>query len=67
MIVSLAEKNLLALLEVLEAIEPDDAVVLDDATMGAVVDSAFDLLNDLRTPCPPTAAAVLLDEAKDFH
>ena len=60
-----AEKNLLALLEVLNASEPDDAVVVDDASMDAVVDSAFDLLNDLRSPCPPTAAAVLLTEAED--
>lgn len=62
-----AEKNLLALLEILNASEPDDAVVDDDAAMDAVVDSAFDLLNDLRSPCPPTAAAILLTETEDCH
>ena len=61
------EKNLLALLEVLSASEPDDPIVLDDASMEATVDSAFDLLNDLRSPCPPTAAAIQLAEAEDRH
>jgi hypothetical protein len=67
MIVSPAEKNLLALLEALNASEPDDAVVLDDGSLDAVVDSAFDLLSDLRSPCPLSAADVLFGDAEDCH
>jgi len=42
-------ENLLARLEALNAAEPADAAVVDDAAMDAVVDGAFGLLNDLRS------------------
>ena len=67
MIVSPAEKYLLALLEALNASEPDDAVVVDDASMDVVVDGTFDLINGLRFPCPPTAASFLLTDPEGCH
>lgn len=54
------EENLLARLEALNAREPDDATVADDASMDAIVDGATGVLERLavaRRPAPETDAA----------